>query len=308
MRSLGRRTWYRELLLIAVVYAGYEATRGLEGSSPGRAIANGRAVLSLEHGWHIAPEVALNGMLAHITVLAVVAAYFYSTLHYLVTPAVLIWLYRARPEAYGLARTSLMISTLLGLVGFWLLPTAPPRLLPGDGVRDTLEAVSDWGWWSGEGSVPRGLGGLANQLAAVPSLHVGWALWCGVLLVRHATRRWVRWLGALYPLATTVVVVSTGNHYLLDAVAGAVTMGIGLVLARSAIAAARSLRTSALRSVPAPAAQAPKSAQPAPAPVVQHRVVRPQRPAPSGPSRAPVRCARGPMPNPKVRGPERCAP
>ena len=61
----------------------------------------------------------------------------------------------------------------------------------------------------------------------MPSLHVGWALWCGFLLYHYSSHRWARWAGVAYPLVTTVVVLSTGNHYLLDAVAGAIVMAMG---------------------------------------------------------------------------------
>jgi hypothetical protein len=163
--------------------------------------------------------------------LAVLAAYFYSTMHYLVTPCVLIWMYRRHPGEYRFARTTLALSTVLALVGFHLVPTVPPRLLDGSGIRDSLADVSRWGWWGGEGSVPRGLGSLSNQFAAMPSLHVGWAIWCGVLIALYAERRWVKVLGIAYPIATSVVVMATGNHYLLDAVAGAITMAAGALLA-----------------------------------------------------------------------------
>ena len=117
------------------------------------------------------------------------------------------------------------------LVGYLLLPTAPPRMLVQSGLRDTLADTQSWGWWGGEGSVPRGLGALTNQFAAMPSLHVGWAIWCGVLIAVYARSRWVRMLGVAYPITTTLVVMATGNHYLLDAVAGAVTMAAGALLA-----------------------------------------------------------------------------
>ncbi len=223
--------WWRELLLLGVLYAGYEVSRGVERDDVPLALAHGHDILAWEQSWHLSPELALNHALAQVTPLAVIAAYFYSTLHYVITPIVLIWMYRRHATHYRTARTSLAIGTALGLVGFYLLPTAPPRLLTGSGIHDTLADVHRWGWWGGEGSVPRGLGGLSNQLAALPSLHVGWALWCGVLIARWATRRWVRALGVAYPILTTLVVLSTGNHYLLDAVAGAAVIGVGAAAA-----------------------------------------------------------------------------
>jgi len=151
-------------------------------------------------------------------------------MHYVVTPTVLIWMYRKHRAHYGPTRTALVLSTTLGLVGYLLLPTAPPRMLSHSGLQDTLADTQSYGWWGGEGSAPRGLGVLTNQFAAMPSLHVGWAIWCGALIAMYARRRWVRALGVGYPVATTIVVMATGNHYLLDAIAGAVTMGAGALL------------------------------------------------------------------------------
>jgi hypothetical protein len=223
--------WLIELVLLGALYGAYEASRGLERSDLPTALRNGRGILDWERSWHLSPEHLLNQILAHSTPLAVASSYYYAALHYVITPIVLIWMYRRRAKHYWLARTSLVLSTALGLVGFYLLPTAPPRLLPGSGIRDTLADVHQWGWWSGAGSVPRGLGGLSNQFAAMPSLHVGWALWCGVLVVVYARRMWVRCLGAMYPLGTALVVLATGNHYVVDVVAGVVTMAVGTAAA-----------------------------------------------------------------------------
>jgi len=223
--------WVFELVLLGALYGAYELGRAMLESDLPTALVNGGDILHWERSWHLTPEHALNQLMAHSTPLAVISSYYYAALHYVVTPAVLIWMYRRRAEHYWIARTSLAVSTALGLIGFYLLPTAPPRLLPGSGIRDTLADVHNWGWWSGDGSVPRGLGGLSNQFAAMPSLHVGWALWCGVLLAWLARPLWLRCLAALYPVGTAVVVLATGNHYLLDVFAGVATMAVGTGLA-----------------------------------------------------------------------------
>ena len=225
-------TWWREVILVGALYGAYELSRGLGDINVHSALANGRTILHWERLWHLAPERMLNEAIEHVTWVAVAASYFYSVMHYLVTPAVLVWMYRKHRDGYGPARTALAFSTILGLVGYLLLPTAPPRMLTHSGLQDTLAATQAYGWWGGEGSVPRGLGALTNQFAAMPSLHVGWAIWCGVLIAMYARRWWVRALGILYPIMTTLVVMATGNHYLLDALAGAVTMaaGTGLML------------------------------------------------------------------------------
>jgi hypothetical protein len=226
-----RPRWGLELALVAVLYVAYDTTRGLRQGSLSSAQRTGEQLLHWEQALHIAPEHALNQFLWHTTAAAVVASYIYATLHFVVTPAVLIWLYRSHPGAYRSARTTVALGTGIALIAFWLLPTAPPRLLPGSDIHDILASVHQWGWWGGDGSAPRGLGSLTNQLAAMPSLHVGWALWSGWLIARHARHRCVRVLGAAYPVVITLVVMGTGNHYLLDALAGAsvIALSAGIV-------------------------------------------------------------------------------
>jgi hypothetical protein len=208
------------LVLVGLLYAVYEATRGLQRNWKPAADHNGQNIQRWENAVHLAPEQSLNQVLHQFPVLAIMAAYFYATLHYIVTPAVLIWLYRAHPRHYRGARTCLATVTLSALLGYWRFPTTPPRLLPHAGIHDTVAEVEQWGWWSGQTSAPQGLGSLVNEYAAMPSLHVGWALWSGWLLFRHARRKTLRAFGLAYPVLTTLVVVATGNHYLADAIAG----------------------------------------------------------------------------------------
>lgn len=218
--------WVGELALIAVFYVAYEFGRGLHQGTQKAANHTAHTLLRWEQAIDLDPEKWLTVSLDKITALAVPASYFYATFHYIITPAVLIWLYRSHHKAYGPARTWLATSTLIGLVIFYLVPTTPPRLL-NLGYPDVLDDVKQYGWWGSAGSAPRGLGHLTNQLAAMPSMHFGWALFCGVMIFRHAARRWVRALGVLYPLLTGIVVLSTGNHYLLDLVGGALVMAAG---------------------------------------------------------------------------------
>jgi len=192
-------------------------------------MSNGRDILKWETWAHLDPEHALNASLTHSTLFAVIAAYDYSMFHYIVTPAVLIWMFRKHKPQYRFARTTLAWSTVVGFVGFYLVPTAPPRLLAGSGLHDTLADVSNWGWWSDEGSVPRGLGGLSNQFAAMPSLHVGWAVLMAIALIRVYRGRW-RWLALLYPAMTWAVVVITGNHYILDGIIGSMIELVAVAL------------------------------------------------------------------------------
>ena len=231
--SVHRPRWWTELPLIAVVYVLYTVARLLIRGDVSTAVDNGLAILDLEKALHLNAEHPLNRLFTDHPSVGIPADFAYASMHYLVTPAVLIWIFRRRTAAYRAARTWLMTSTLLGLVGYMLMPTCPPRLLEAShGFVDTMAQYSSYGWWGTGASAPRGLSGMTNQYAAMPSLHVGWALWCGILLWRHARHPLVRAAGIAYPLITTVIVMGTANHYFLDAVAGAAVVAAGALLTR----------------------------------------------------------------------------
>ncbi|MEU3984092.1 phosphatase PAP2 family protein [Streptomyces sp. NPDC026672] len=237
-----RLRWWTELPLILLVYGCYSAGRLLARGDVTTAVDHGLAILRIEKALRLNAEHPLNRLFTREAWLGVPADFWYASLHYLVTPLILVWLFRRRAAHYRAARTWLMTSTFIGLIGFTLLPTCPPRLLsPGYGFVDTMAEYSSYGWWGGQASAPRGLGGMTNQYAAMPSLHVGWALWCGVMLWRHGGTRTTKVLGVAYPLCTAIVVMGTANHYFLDAVAGAAVMGAGFLLGPYVTRAARQL-------------------------------------------------------------------
>ena len=229
----------RELALLATLYLAYSGARLLTDPDLGAATAHARDLLDIEAVLHLDVERRLNSGLSALPVLPLVASYWYSLLHYVVTPAVLVWVYRAHPGRYRVARNALVAGSALGIAGFALLPTAPPRMLRG--YVDTLASTSGSGWWGSDASAPKGLGGLTNELAAMPSLHVGWALWCAAV-VWWCTRdfgagrrvRAARLVAVGYAAGTTLVVLATANHYLLDAVAGAAVLAAGAAIAVAA--------------------------------------------------------------------------
>jgi hypothetical protein len=119
----------------------------------------------------------------------------------------------------------LLITTLVALVGFTLLPLAPPRML--HGYVDTVVTFHTWGSFASP-SVAKA----SNEFAAMPSLHIGWSMWCAFTIVSLARRRWVRVIGAVYPFATLFVILGTANHYVLDAAGGAAALVAGVVVQR----------------------------------------------------------------------------
>jgi hypothetical protein len=225
-----RRAAWAELGLLASVYVLYSVARSVTAGGSARAVANARGLLDAERAAHLSPERWLNHVVSSRPWLAVAADYDYATLHYLVTPAVLVWLWRRHRDAYAPSRRALVAATLLGLLGFVTMPLAPARMMPG--FVDTMARYGHDGWWGSAASAPKGMGSLTNQFAAMPSLHVGWALWCGWMIVANARRNRVRVLGALYPLSTSLVVLSTANHYLADVAGGVAVLVCGAVIAR----------------------------------------------------------------------------
>jgi len=209
-----RPHWRRELLLLVVLYLLYGAIRNLAPDQVVDAQRNARAILGAEGLLGMDVERTVNLAGAALPWLVIPANYYYATMHMAVTAAVLVWLYRRRPAHYARTRAVLLTMTLMALVCYWLYPLAPPRLMTGGGYIDTARVFILWGVTPSDDLVA-----LSNQYAAMPSMHVGWALWCGVAVVMLAQRRVVRVLGALYPVLTLAVVVVTGNHFVLDAVA-----------------------------------------------------------------------------------------
>jgi hypothetical protein len=211
----------REFALVAVLYACYDAVHALIRGEAPEAVRHARDLLHLEHLLAIDIEHPVNNVLEQAVPIAVAACFFYASAHFIVTPAVLVWMWLRHAGHYTATRTVLAAVTVLALLGFWLFPTAPPRLVPGAGFHDTLADYSTWGWWAATDSAPKPLAAVANQFAAFPSLHVAWSLWCGVTLWRYARQPAVRALGAAYPLITALVVVGTANHFALDVLSGA---------------------------------------------------------------------------------------
>lgn len=241
LRRLYRRRGWRELALLAGIYVLYDVSRLLVAGQKGTALIRGASLLHLEQTLNVAWEQTVNQFVSANVVLGVTADYAYAALHYIVTPLVLLWMWRRHRAAYRKARTVLALTTLAGLAMFAAVPVAPPRMLPG--FVDTMARFSGVGWWGADASAPRGFGGLTNQFAAMPSLHVAWALWCGWQLVQHGRHVVVRFLGVLYPLFVVIVVIATGNHYLLDAVAGLIVV----LLAMGAIGATGRMRSWSVR-------------------------------------------------------------
>ncbi|MDQ1739520.1 MAG: hypothetical protein QOE53_1172 [Pseudonocardiales bacterium] len=265
--------WWQEVAIIGFCYWIYGQVRNLVPEQASIAARHGRGVQHLQDALHLNFERSLNRFVANHEPVAQAMNYYYATLHFVVTIGCLVWLFRAHPRIYRGARTVLFATSLIALAGFYLYPLAPPRLLPQYGYVDTVLKFHTWGSLADPNIAEH-----SNQYAAMPSLHMGWALWCGVVIYLCARRRWVRSLGVLYPVATLLVIVGTANHFIIDAVAGLAVLLIGglvqyLLSGRSAFIEAPIRRHVSSEPQPGPRAHRTSSAPPAkpePQPSSQH--------------------------------------
>ncbi|MFJ6753963.1 bifunctional glycosyltransferase 87/phosphatase PAP2 family protein [Streptomyces sp. NPDC091273] len=225
-RVLSRPNLLLELLLIRVGYSLYSHIRAAAPTSRTLAEGNGSQIHGIEKALGIDIEHAVNHAVVNTPWLEAFFNFYYTSFHFVVPLTILGVLYWRRPGDYRWARASLGLATVLALVGFWLYPLAPPRLMPGLDFIDTVHGPQDLANPS-YGAMTA----ISNQYAAMPSLHFGWSLWCGIVIVVLAPKGWQKLLGALHPLITVCAIVATANHWVLDAAGGAVvvTAGFGLV-------------------------------------------------------------------------------
>ncbi len=212
-----RPHWAGELAVVVGLLVVYDLVSGLAKVRADAAIAHGRDLLALSP---FGLERAADHWLAGITWLQDPASYYYDLAHIDVTMAVLVGCFLWRAGAYRRARTALVGINLVGLAVFLLYPAAPPRLLPGAGFVDIVGNSGTFGSWEGgTGKVAE----RANEFASMPSLHLAWAVWVALTVFSMTERRLWRALACGHVLLTSVVVVITGNHYVIDLAAGAAT-------------------------------------------------------------------------------------
>ena len=205
------------------LYGVYELARGLVVSDTARADAHAHRVVGLERSLDLFVESNVQRAVQTLPSLTSLLGVAYLTLHLAVTGGVLLWLHRRRPEGFPFVRTALLLASGLALVGFLVYPTAPPRLA-GVGIVDTVSGR--------QVDLNRGLvSSLYNPYAALPSMHVGYAFIVAAGLLHYGRHLLVRALGALYPPFVVLVIVATGNHFFLDAAAGALVAGLAAALA-----------------------------------------------------------------------------
>lgn len=211
-----------QIVILAVVLFAYQLTRGLadDATTAATAIHNGRHVVALERMLGLYAEPGIQRWALHQPNLTDVLSWVYLNVQTTVTLGGLLWIYMRHNERYYFVRNMFFVSFLLACVVYVVYPTAPPRLMPHD--YGFVDSVADY-------SGPRKFiwSAFANPYAAMPSMHVGFALMIGLSISSLVTRSWARAAWIAYPAAILWVVVATGNHFWLDAAAGAVVAAIG---------------------------------------------------------------------------------
>ncbi|MBA2629700.1 MAG: phosphatase PAP2 family protein [Thermoleophilaceae bacterium] len=222
----------RQLMLFAGAYYAYRLVRGFVDGQAGLAFENARALVSFERTVGLFFEPGLQAWARGEDWILTGANWMYVNSHFVVTTTFLIWLYLMRNHAYYFVRNMFMVAMVLALVGYLAYPTAPPRFMPEWGFTDSVAA------FVGE-SAENSANVLYNPFAAVPSMHVAFALMIAVPAFFLVRNRLLKSLWALYPVVVSFVVVVTANHFWMDAALGALVAAVSALAASEAFARAR---------------------------------------------------------------------
>jgi hypothetical protein len=214
--DLGRSTQqigvWRQLALGLSLFGVYLIVDTLPGESRQAAADRyGRHIYALEQHLHLDVERMLNSWLAKHGVLSTLANYEYAFTCMVTTFALIVWVYQRRPGVFGRTRDSFVLLNVIGIACFAVYPVTPPRMLAEPGFADAVAH--------------------GHMRTDLPSLHASWALWVSVVLARLAARRWVQILSAVNVIVTVLVIVATGNHYVLGAVAAVALVTVSVLLA-----------------------------------------------------------------------------
>lgn len=219
----------RQIALFAAAYYVYRLTRGIA-DDPGvaaTAFHNARDVIDIERTLNVFVEPSVQTFVAGERWLADIAAWVYINAQTSITLGALAWIYLRRNASFYFVRNMFLVAFGIALVGYTVFPTAPPRFLPEWGFEDTLSLYT---------GIPQdnvAVNALFNPYAAIPSMHVAFALMIGWPLAKLVKPRPLKVFWAIYPLLVTFVIVVTANHFLADAFLGACVAGVGALAARA---------------------------------------------------------------------------
>jgi hypothetical protein len=223
----------RQIVLLVGFYLLYGIVRVVvHGGAydPGyRPFGDAMQIIHLERVLHVFVEPAIQNWALSKHWLMDAADFIYLNAHLIVTGAVVAFIYLRRNGSFYFLRNAFLVAMVIALLGYWLYPTAPPRLMPEWGFTDAIKQFTGITVERGPSSA------VLNLYAAVPSMHVCFAILAGWSMSSLSARRAFKVVWALYPLLITFVVIVTGNHYLMDVFLGALTAGISALLARQVL-------------------------------------------------------------------------
>jgi membrane-associated phospholipid phosphatase len=220
--------------MFAVAYTGYEVVRDMVGVTGYKPFGDATRIINFERTLHVFVEPQIQvWVTGNAHWLLDIADWTYINAHLTVTFGALIFIYLRRNDSFYFVRNVFMISMLIALIGYSVYPTAPPRLMPQWGFSDAIQQFTGVTIEKGPSSA------LLNAYAAVPSMHVCFALMIGIPMSRLVRSRVARVLWRIYPAFIVFVVVATGNHYFTDVALGGLTAVISAVLAKQLLARAR---------------------------------------------------------------------
>jgi membrane-associated phospholipid phosphatase len=222
----------RQLALVAGAYYLYRIVRGLVDGQAGLAFENARNLVDAERALGLFFEPGLQAWAESKEWIVTFSSWMYVNSHFVITTTFLIWLYIFRNEVFYFVRNMFLVAMGLALVGYMAYPTAPPRFMPEWGFSDSVAN------FVGE-NAEQSANVLYNPFAAVPSMHVAFALMIAMPAIMLVKRRVAKLLWAIYPLVVTFVVMVTANHFWLDAALGALVAALSAYAAYAAFARAR---------------------------------------------------------------------
>jgi membrane-associated phospholipid phosphatase len=222
-----------QVLLFAMAYYGYRLVRGAVDGKASESFQHARELISVERSLHSFVEPTVQAWATSQHWIIDTASYMYVHSHFTVTIAALVYIYLFHNSSFYFVRNMFMIAMGIALIGYVVFPTAPPRFMPEWGFTDSVAR------FTGIPADDATINWLYNPFAAVPSMHVGFALMLGLPLARLVKWRVLKVIWLLYPLLVTFVVVSTGNHWWLDAFLGALTAAVSAYVADRLLARAR---------------------------------------------------------------------
>jgi hypothetical protein len=214
---------FAEVAFVVPAYFAYSLVRGLVDGQGGTAYENAMRVIHIERQLGIFHEAFLQQAILQTEWLVRLFNYYYVWSHLPVILVFAIWLYMAHRHNYALYRNAFLISGLIALIGFMLMPLMPPRYMPEFGFTDTVAGTQAYYALQN----PK----IVNQYAAMPSMHFAWDLLVAIAIFTNARTWSVRWLAFVLPLLMLSGIVLTANHFFLDAVGGAVVALVGLTIA-----------------------------------------------------------------------------